>query len=38
MSKPHEDDKMGLFLVVMMPVVMIIICAVSIYLSASITL
>jgi len=38
MSNPHEEDKAGLFLVVMMPIVMIAICAVSIYLSQYITL
>jgi len=38
MSKPHEEDKIGLFLVVMMPVVMIAICAISIYMSQFITL
>ena len=38
MSEPHQEDKVGLALVVAMPVIMIAICAVSIYLSKFITL
>ena len=38
MSEPHEEDKVGLVLVVLMPIIMIAICAVSIYLSQFITI
>ena len=37
MSEPHKEDKVGLVLVAMMLIVMIAICAFSIYLSKFIT-